>query len=79
MARKAKKAKQQKPLEYLLAVMNDPAIDEPLRVRAAIAAAQYCHAKRDDGGKKEERQANAVDAAKGKLALAAPPKLSVVK
>lgn len=79
MARKAKKTKGQKPLEYLLAVMNNPEIDEPLRVRAAIAAAQYCHAKRDDGGKKEERQANAAEVAKGRLAPAAPPKLAIVK
>jgi phage terminase small subunit len=79
MPRKNAKKKAQKPLEYLLAVMNDETVDEPLRVRAAIAAAQYCHAKRDDGGKKEERQSNAVDAARGKLALAAPPKLAIVK
>ena len=74
MARKKKK-----PLEFLLAVMNDPEADMALRARCAIAAAQYCHAKRDDGGKKEERAANAVEVAKGKLAPAAPPKLSVVK
>jgi phage terminase small subunit len=66
-------------LEYLLQVMRDETVDTPLRVRAAVAAAQYCHVKRDDGGKKEERQANAVEVAKGKLAPAAPPKLSVVK
>ncbi len=71
--------KAQKPLEHLLAVMHDETKDDALRLRAAIAAAQYVHAKRDDGGKKEERQAKAEEIAKGKLAPAAPPRLAIVK
>ena len=31
------------PLEYMLAVMNDPAADEARRDRMAMAAAPYCH------------------------------------
>jgi hypothetical protein len=45
-----------------------------LQVRAAIAAVQYTHTKKGDGGKKEERQ----DAAKkvaSRFAPSAPPKL----
>lgn len=80
MATKKRSAsKQPQPLDYLLAVMRDETQDEALRVRAAIAAAQYVHVKRDDGGKKEERQAKAEEVAKGKLAPAAPPRLAIVK
>jgi len=71
--------KTQTPLEYLLAVMHDEKVQPNLRLRAAIAAAQYVHVKRDDGGKKEERQAKAEVVATGKLAPAAPPRLAIVK
>lgn len=53
------------PLAFLLAVQNHPAVDIKTRVRAAIAAAQYKHTKRHDGGKKEQAQADAVTAAQG--------------
>ena len=46
-----------------------------LQVRAAIAAVQYTHTKRADGGKKEERQEAAKKVA-GRFAQAAPPKLA---
>lgn len=46
----------------------------PLQVRAAIAAVQYTHAKMAEGGKKEQRQADAQKVA-GRFAAAAPPKL----
>ena len=36
------------PLEYLLSVQNDEREDRDRRLRAATAAAQYCHAKPDD-------------------------------
>src|SRR5687767_3784420 len=42
------------PLEFLKGVMNDLEQDPKLRVRAAIAAAQYEHLKKGDGGKKDE-------------------------
>ena len=45
-----------------------------LQVRAAIAAVQYTHTKRGDGGKKEEVQERAEQAA-SKFRRSAPPKL----
>lgn len=42
-----------------------------LQVRAAIAAVQYTHIKKGDGGKKEEKQAAAEKAATGKFGLRA--------
>ena len=49
----------------------------PLQVRAAIAAVQYTHTKRHDGGKKEEAADKAKKVAQGRFAPAAPPKLVV--
>lgn len=48
-----------------------------LQVRAAIAAVQYTHTKRADGGKKEEKQDAAKKANSGKFAASSPPKLVV--
>lgn len=45
----------------------------PLQVRAAIAAVQYTHTKRADGGKKDEKAENAKKASSGKFAPSAPP------
>lgn len=45
----------------------------PNQVRAAIAAVQYTHTKRGDGGKKEEAAEKAKKASAGKFAAAAPP------
>ena len=45
----------------------------PLQVRAAIAAVQYTHAKKGEGGKKDEQADRAKRAAGGKFAPAAPP------
>jgi phage terminase small subunit len=44
-----------------------------IQVRAAIAAVQYTHIKKGDGGKKDETQDRAKQAAGGKFAAAAPP------
>lgn len=66
------------PLAFLLTVMNDPAVDAGLRVRAAVAAAQYTHAKVGEGSKKDARSEAARAAAGGKFAQPAPPKLVVV-
>ena len=33
------------PLEYMLTVMRDPAVDSARRDRMAVAAAPYCHGK----------------------------------
>ena len=59
------------PLEFLLAVMHSPGADMRLRLRAAVAAAQYVHLEKGDGGKKDE----AAEAAKGRFAASVPPRL----
>lgn len=48
----------------------------PIQVRAAIAAVQYTHMKKGDGGKKDE-QAEKAKRAAGKFSATAPPKLVV--
>ena len=48
-----------------------------VQVRAAIAAVQYTHTKRCDGGKKEERHGAAKEASGGRFAPSTPPKLVV--
>lgn len=45
------------------------------QVRAAVAAVQYTHTKKGDGGKKDDQAENAKKAGAGKFAAAAPPKL----
>ena len=63
------------PLQFLLDVMQGTEASA-LQVRAAIAAAQYTSVKKHDGGKKEEQQAKAGEAAGvGKFKPAAPPRL----
>ncbi|PNG29072.1 hypothetical protein A1395_28085 [Pseudomonas protegens] len=46
----------------------------PIQVRAAIAAVQYTHVKKADGGKKDEVQ-KAAEQVAGKFSRQAPPKL----
>lgn len=67
------------PLEYMISVMNDLAADDARRDRMAIAAAPYVHGKAADAapGKKEQKQARAEEAAGGKFAPRARPKLAV--
>lgn len=48
-----------------------------LQVRAAIAAVQYTHTKKSDGGKKDEQAEKARVAGGGKFAASSPPKLVV--
>lgn len=51
----------------------------PLQVRAAIAAVQYTHTKRGDGGKKEAADVAAkITAGAGKFSASPPPKLAAV-
>lgn len=64
------------PLAFIKSVMNDPAQDLRIRLRAAIAAAQYEHTKKGDGGKKDEQAEKAKKAA-SKFSASAPPKLVV--
>lgn len=62
----------------MLSLLQDVALGRveatALQVRAAIAAVQYTHTKRGDGGKKEEVQERAEQAA-SKFRRAVPPKL----
>lgn len=62
------------PLAFLEGVMRGEILATPLQVRAAIAAAQYRHTKKHDGGKKDE-QADKASAAARKFAPAAAPRL----
>lgn len=61
------------PLQFLTAVMAGKIMATALQVRAAIAAAQYVHTKRHDGGKKDDQIGRAKKVAGGKFAAAAPP------
>ena len=61
------------PLQYMLDVMNDAGADEKLRAQMAVAAAPYMHAKRAEGGKKDEQADKAKAAAGGRFKPAAPP------
>lgn len=70
--------KKREPLEFLMLVQNDPAVDPRLRVRAAIAAAQYLHTKTHDGGKKEAQEKTAKKVAVGRFSPKAPPSLKIV-
>ena len=67
----------------MLTLLQDVALGRtdatPLQVRAAIAAVQYTHVKKGDGGKKDEQAERAKKAGAGIFAPTAPPKLSVVK
>jgi hypothetical protein len=53
------------PLEYMMAVINDPKADPLRRDRMAIAAAPFVHPKAGETGKKEERAAQAKTAQNG--------------
>ena len=65
------------PLDYMLAVMNDPAADPARRDRMAVAAAPYLHVRAADAklGKKEEAAHAALTAEHGTEweALLEPP------
>lgn len=65
----------QTPLEFLLAVMNDNEVEDKLRLDAAKTAAQYCHAKKGEGGIKDEKADKAKAAGAGKFGASAPPRL----
>jgi phage terminase small subunit len=66
------------PLEFLLDVMQGKVHPSPDQLKAAIAATQYTHAKRGEGGKKEAKQDAAVEAAAGRF-RPKPPPLRAVK
>ena len=62
------------PLDYLLEVMRDPMEERGRRMQAATLAAPYCHPKKGEAGKKEEKNAAAKKIA-SRFSPAAPPKL----
>lgn len=68
------------PLEYMLAVMNDPAVDAVRRDRMAIAAAPFVHGRLGENavGKREEDADAARRGATGKYAPPPPPARLVV-
>ena len=53
------------PLDFLLAVMNDPAEPTEVRLRAAGMALPFVHAKPAPPTAKAKRQAEAMDAERG--------------
>lgn len=63
------------PLEFLLDVMQGRVDANAGQVRAAVAAAQYVHMKKGDGGVKDAKKDAARKAASGKFAPSSPPKL----
>lgn len=62
------------PKSFLLAVMNDLGTEPKLRVDAAKALMPFVHQRKSEGGKKEERQ-KAAEQAASKFGRQAPPKL----
>lgn len=62
------------PAKFLRAVMNDSGSEAKLRVDAAKALMPFVHQKLGEGGKKEQKQAEANKVA-SRFATAAPPKL----
>lgn len=61
------------PLKFLVAVMDDVEAEPALRVRAAIAAVQYTHAKIGEGGKKDAANKAAQAVGAGKFGARPPP------
>lgn len=61
------------PLQFLEDVVNDPKAPLKDRIRAAVAAAQYRHTKRHDGGKQEEAAGRAKKAGKGRFGVRPAP------
>lgn len=68
----------QDPLEWLLALMNEPRAKVFDRRNAAQTAMPYVHGKKGDQGKKEAKEDAAKEVGKGKYSQGKPP-LSVVR
>ena len=66
------------PLEYMLKVMRDPREDADRRLRCAIAAAPYCHARKGESNGKADKASRAKIAGGGRFAPLKPP-LKLVK
>ena len=61
------------PLDYALAVINDPEVPADRRDRMAIAAMPFLHGKVAEQGKKEAKQEAASKASGGRFGRATPP------
>lgn len=61
------------PEKFLTAVMNDPLMEMRMRAGVARALMPYKHQKLGEGGKKDQKDADAKKVAKGKFAPGAPP------
>jgi len=61
------------PKAFLLAVMNDTKSEAKLRVEAAKTLMPFVHARKGEGGKKEEKEAAAKAAASGRFGQGAQP------
>lgn len=61
------------PKDYLLDDMNDRTLDRKDRRDAAKALMPFLHARKGEGGKKEEKENAAKTASKGKFGASAPP------
>lgn len=59
------------PLEFLTQLMNDPAAEMRMRADAAKALLPFKHPKLGEGGKKDQKLADAEKAAGGKFGLRA--------
>lgn len=66
------------PLDFLMAVMNDPAMPVLARQDAAKSLMPFKHARKGEGGKKDEKDSKA-KAAAGKFNVAMPPSLRAVQ
>ena len=65
------------PKAFLMGIMDDETADPRVRIDAAKSLLPYCHPKLGEGGKKDQKQADAKKVAGGKFAASAPPKLVI--
>lgn len=65
------------PLDYMLGVIRGVYKCDPIRAKIAEAAARYVHTATHDGGKKEERERQAEQVARGKYAPGKAPTAAV--
>lgn len=68
------------PLDYLLSVMRDEVLPQPIRMQAATLAAQYCHAKPAPKTAKQEAEAKRKEGLQsGRFGRRQPPTLTAVQ
>lgn len=68
------------PLDYLLSVMRDEELPQPIRMQAATLAAQYCHAKPAPKTAKQEAEAKRKEGLQsGRFGRRQPPTLTAVQ